>query len=231
MHPLDRPVWNAFTTRQREFAIGGPLAIRVDPAIGLFAAMAEDSAACRDALADLTPAAGVLGLVEIETPALPANVRLVKAACCVQMVADRVAAPLPDFEVLDLGDGDATDMLALATLTEPGPFAERTHRLGAFVGVRVDGELVAMAGERMRPPGFTEVSGVCTRPGFRGRGYAAGLMAVVIDRILARGERPFLHAYADHAATIALYERLGFRVRMAIEYTLIERESLRTRSP
>ena len=220
-HPLDRPVWNAFTTRQRDFAVGGPLAIRVNPSVGLFAAMAEDSAACRDALADLMPADGVLGMVEIETPALPASVRVVKAARCVQMVVDRVDASLPDFEVLDLGDDDASEMLALATLTEPGPFAEWTHRLGSFVGIRIDGELVAMAGERMRPPGFTEVSGVCTRPGFRGRGYAAGLMAVVIDRILARGEQPFLHAYADHAATIALYERLGFRVRTAIEYTLM----------
>ena len=222
-HPLDRPVWNAFTTRQREFAIGSPLAIRVDPAVGLFAAIAEDSDACREALAALMPADGVLGLVEVGTPALPTGIRVVKAARCVQMVADRVAASLPDFDVIDLGDRDAADMLALATLTEPGPFAERTHRLGSFVGIRIDGALVAMAGERMRPPGFTEVSGVCTRPDFRGRGYAAGLMAVVIDRILARGEQPFLHAYADHAATIALYERLGFRVWTAIDYTLIAR--------
>ena len=80
-----------------------------------------------------------------------------------------------------------------------------------------------MAGERMRPPGFTEVSGVCTLPEFRGRGLAAGLMAVVAHRIVARGETPFLHAYADHAATIALYERLGFRVRATVLYTLIAR--------
>lgn len=222
-HPLDRPVWNAFTTRQRQFALGDDRAIRVDPAIGLFAAMAENSEECRDALAALIPVEGVLGLVERETPMLPDGVRLVRQARCVQMVADRVIAPLPKFELLDLGDADAPEMLALATLTEPGPFAEQTHRLGSFLGVRIDGVLVAMAGERMRPPGFTEVSGVCTRPGFRGRGYAAGLMAVVISRIIARGEQPFLHAYADRAATIALYERLGFRVRTTIDYTLIER--------
>jgi predicted GNAT family acetyltransferase len=117
-------------------------------------------------------------------------------------------------------------MLALATLTEPGPFFEKTHRLGDFVGVRAGGQLVAMAGERMKPDGFTEVSGVCTHPGHRGRGYAATLMRHVAARILARGETPFLHAYAtthththnNHAA-IALYQRLGFALRREILMT------------
>ena len=89
-------------------------------------------------------------------------------------------------------------MLALATLTRPGPFFARTHQLGAFIGVKQDGRLVAMAGERMQPTGFTEVSGVCTHPDPRGRGYAGGLMRQVAARILARGETPFLHAYADN---------------------------------
>ena len=223
-HPLDRPVWTAFTTRQRDFAIGDARAIRADPAVGLFAAMAEDSDDCRAALAALLPAGGVLGLVELETPRLPAGVRVDTAARCVQMVADNVTGSPPDVEALDLGDADAAEMLALARLTEPGPFAEQTHRLGSFVGIRIDGTLVAMAGERMRPPGFTEVSGVCTRPGFRGRGFAAGLMVLVARRIIARGEQPFLHAYADRVATIALYERLGFRVRTTLDYTLIARD-------
>lgn len=75
----------------------------------------------------------------------------------------------------------------------------------------------------MKLPGFTEVSGVCTRPGFRGRGYAAGLLSAVAARIVARGETPFLHAYADHAATIALYEKLGFSVRETVTYALVAR--------
>lgn len=222
-HPLDRPVWNALTTRQRDVAIGDARAIRVAPAIGLFAAMAEDSDACREALARLIPDDGPLGLLERETPLLPADVRVVKTARCVQMVADRIATPRPDCDVIELGDADAAEMLALATLTEPGPFAEETHRLGSFIGIRQGGTLVAMAGERMRPPGFTEVSGVCTRPGFRGRGFAATLMTIVAHRIVARGEQPFLHAYADQPATIARYERLGFRTRATIDYTLIAR--------
>lgn len=128
------------------------------------------------------------------------------------MVADSVAPPQP-LDFLELGDPDAPEMLALATLTEPGPFFANTHRLGGFIGIREGSRLVAMAGERMKLPGYTEVSGVCTHPDFRGRGYAGRLMRIVAARIIAQGDRPFLHAYADNQGAIALYETLGFRPR------------------
>ena len=220
-HPLDRPVWAALSTRQRAFAIGDERALRFDPAIGLFAAAADAEPDSLAALAALAPTEGVIGLVETDLPALP-GLRIVKQAECVQMLAD-APIPAPPIAFDPLGDGYAADMLELATLTEPGPFFARTHELGDFIGIRHEGQLVAMAGERMKAPGFTEVSGVCTRPGFRGRGYAAGLLAVVATRIAARGETPFLHAYAEHAATIALYERLGFRVRTTVVYALVAR--------
>ena len=114
-------------------------------------------------------------------------------------------------------------MLALATLTQPGPFFARTHRLGGFIGVKQDGVLVAMAGERMKVEGFTEVSGVCTQPDHRGNGYAGGLMQLVAQAILARGETPFLHVYADNAGAIALYQTLGFRFRAALTMTVLAR--------
>ena len=220
-HPLDRPVWAALSTRQRDFALGDAHALRFDPTIGLFAAAADAEPASLTVLAALAPAEGVIGLVETQLPPLP-GLRIVKRAACVQMLA-AAAIPPADIAFDTLGDGDAADMLELATLTEPGPFFARTHELGDFIGIRHEGQLVAMAGERMKAPGYTEVSGVCTRPGFRGRGYAAGLMAEVAARIAARGETPFLHAYADHAATIALYERLGFRVRTMVTYALAAR--------
>ena len=78
-----------------------------------------------------------------------------------------------------------------------------------------------MAGERMKPAGFTEVSGVCTHPDFRGRGYAGKLMRMVAQRIAARGETPFLHAYADNAGAIALYENLGYRWRCDVNVTVL----------
>jgi predicted GNAT family acetyltransferase len=128
----------------------------------------------------------------------------------------------PPFEIVPLTEDDAPEMLALATLTRPGPFARRTHQLGDFVGVKADGRLIAMAGERLRMPGMTEVSGVCTHPEHRGRGYAAGLMRHVAGKILARGEVPFLHAYASNTGAIGLYETLGYRVRREVLVTVLE---------
>ena len=126
-----------------------------------------------------------------------------------------------DGVIEELGEADAPAMLALATLTRPGPFRSRTRELGPFVGIRQDGELVAMAGRRLQVDGFTELSGVCTHPDHRGKGYAAALSRVVVGEILAAGEEAFLHAFADHEATIAFYRGLGFETRARMTYSLL----------
>ena len=119
-----------------------------------------------------------------------------------------------------LGPDDAAEMLTLATLTRPQPFRERTHELGGFIGVRRDGRLGAMAGQRLRLDGFTELSGVRTHPDFRGQTLADALSRRVVSNILAGGDRAFLHAYAGHEATARLYESLGFAVRAQVIYTV-----------
>jgi predicted GNAT family acetyltransferase len=124
-----------------------------------------------------------------------------------------------------LTDEDAPAMLALAKLTEPGPFFEQTHRLGRFLGIRVEGALAAMAGERMRLPGYTEVSAVCTHPDCRGRGYARRLSAAVAAHIQASGATPFLHAWVSNMPAIRLYEALGFSIRAELQITVLEREA------
>jgi predicted GNAT family acetyltransferase len=226
-HLLDRPIWSALTTRQASLAEGGARALRFAPDFGVFAAAADRSQASQTALAALVPAGGQVALVEARTPAQVPGTAIVSTAVIWQMVAPSItAAPEPDFAILDLSEADAPQMLALATETRPGPFFARTHQLGDFVGVKQGDRLLAMAGERMKPEGFTEVSGVCTAPDCRGRGYAGALMRVVANRILARGETPFLHSYAHNTGAIGLYQTLGFALRSEMTMQVLERASL-----
>jgi hypothetical protein len=220
-HVLDRPVWSALTGRQAPLALGQAPALRFAPDYGLFAAAADASPASLMAFADLVAAHGPVATVEIAAQPTPPGLEAVPQKPELQMIAGRLDPKAPDFEVVDLTDADGPQMLALATLTEPGPFFARTHQLGAFVGVKQDGRLIAMAGERMQPEGFTEVSGVCTHPDARGRGYAAGLMGIVGARILARGETPFLHVFAHNTGAVRLYEALGYAVRSEVLFTVL----------
>ncbi|HEY0267589.1 MAG TPA: GNAT family N-acetyltransferase [Rhizomicrobium sp.] len=219
VHPLDRPVWNALTTRQAYLARGPAHALRFDPDHGLFAAAADP--ADGSGLAALIPAGAAIALVETRPIAPPPGTVVIQHRALHQMIAERIAPDAVDFAVTPLDDGDAAEMLALATRTEPGPFFRRTHQLGDFIGVKADGKLVAMAGERMKPTGFTEVSGVCTLPAHRGKGYAGGLMRITARRIADRGETPFLHVWADNKNAIALYETLGYRLRRALTITIL----------
>ncbi|HVJ02224.1 MAG TPA: GNAT family N-acetyltransferase [Sphingomonas sp.] len=220
-HPLDNPAWTALCSTQSHLARGEGRALRYDGDYAVFAAAEDHSSQSLRALGNLVAATGpAIVLARGALPAVPGTC-VEKTRPGVQMIAEALAPPRTACDFVALTDADAPDMLALATLTEPGPFFSRTHRLGDFIGVKIDGRLVAMVGERMKPAGFTEVSGVCTHPDFRGRGYAGALMEVVANRIAARGETPFLHAYADNEGAIALYEALGFRRRCEVMVTVL----------
>ncbi|MFF8732398.1 GNAT family N-acetyltransferase [Streptomyces sp. NPDC015171] len=130
----------------------------------------------------------------------------------VQFVDDGLAAA-PDAEAVRLGPADVPEMLDLVARTEPGPFLPRTVELGTYLGIRREGALIAMAGERLHPPGWTEISAVCTDPAFRGEGLATRLILAVAHGIRERGETPFLHTGAANTGAIRLYESLGFRLR------------------
>lgn len=213
---LDRPVWNTLLTGWAQLAEGDARAWRLDREYGMFAAPADHSAESLAALAALLPVDGTpLIVVDDRACPPPPGMRLTGPhEAVVQMICEAtLPGSAPDFDVIPLTEADAGEMYDLAMLTRPGPYVRGTNRLGDFVGIRVNGALVAMAGERMRLPGLAEVSGVCTHPDHRGKSYAAALVRVVMDRMLAKGETPFLHAMADNRGAIAVYERLGFRHR------------------
>jgi predicted GNAT family acetyltransferase len=221
-HILDRPVWHALTTRQASLALGDPhLALRYPTDIEPFGATPANTPEQLLALGKLTPMDGGVALVELQTVVPPPGLIAMIQEPVRQMIAARISTPEDGPEIVALGDADAAEMLALATMTQPGPFHARTHVLGEFVGVRENGKLIAMAGERMRVPGFTEISAVCTHPDARGRGLAAQLMRVVAAKIVARDEQLFLHVYPHNKGAIAVYEKLGFHHRADVQLTVL----------
>ena len=224
MSPLERPVWESLTTLHAPLSEGNALARRFLHDVSLLASARDDTSEALAALAALVRPGETVVLLQVPDNVIPPGFVAAKAAKGVQMVATRSVQPEPtSAEILTLGGADAPEMLALARLTEPGPFEPRTHMMGTYLGIRIGGRLAAMAGERLRVPGYTEVSGVCTHPDFRGRGLARCLSAAVTARIEARGEQPFLHAWKTNHAAISLYEALGFVVRAEVNVAVLER--------
>lgn len=224
MHPLDRPVWASLTSHHASLSEGGALARRFARDVNLFASSRDESPAALAALAELVRPGENVFVLQVPGIVIPTGLVEVKSAQGVQMVAAAGISVTTDrADIRTLTDADAPEMLALATLTEPGPFLGRTHTMGTFLGIRIDGRLAAMAGERMRFPGYTEVSGVCTHPDFRGRGLARRLSAAVLADIVARGDQPFLHAWKSNHAAITLYRSLGFTLRTEVNVSVLAR--------
>jgi predicted GNAT family acetyltransferase len=224
MHVLDRPVWMSLSTSHLALSIGNSLARRYARQVNLFASAHDDTVPALAALADLVRPGEQVFVLQVPEIVVPPALLAVKEAKGVQMLATRGAPAAEGHEIIvQMTDADVPEMLALAKLTEPGPFLTRTHTMGAFIGIRIGGRLAAMAGERFRFPGYTEVSGVCTHPDFRGRGLARRLSAAVAAAIEARGERPFLHAWKTNRPAITLYESLGFEIRSEVNVAVLER--------
>jgi ribosomal protein S18 acetylase RimI-like enzyme len=222
-HPLDNPVFGALTGTQARFAARSGNALRYRPDVSPFGALADESSAAdwADATGLIAPGE-VLLLVRPSFDPPPDGWQIVGGRDGVQLVAQDLEVA-PDPEAVPLGPADVPEMLALTELTKPGPFLPGTFELGGYLGLRREGKLVAMAGERMRPPGFAEISAVCTDPGWRGHGFAARLTRAVAAGIAARGETPFLHAAGDNVNAIRLYKTLGFAHRREVSFVAVSR--------
>lgn len=211
---LDNAMWESITGAHRHLSEGTERARRYLPTISPFVGIGDvsDPQTWIDLALLVGPEADVILSKEVRL--LPEGWSVVTSGPGVQMVATDALETRPDPEAVVLGAADVDDMLALVARTQPGPFLRETYRLGTYLGIRSEGQLIAMAGERLHPPGWTEISAVCTDAEFRGHGLATRLVLAVADGIYARGETPFLHAAATNLNAIALYERLGFRIRL-----------------
>jgi ribosomal protein S18 acetylase RimI-like enzyme len=222
-HPLDSALWSALTGPHRELAEVRGAAARYRPDVGPFAALAggpgtTDLAAWADLAVLVGP--GGEAVVSGDEAAPPVGWRLVAQIPGLQFDGSGVDVR-PDDEALALGADDVPEMLDLVARTRPGPFRQETHRMGGYLGIRLGGALIAMAGQRMHPPGWTEISAVCTDPDHRGKGLAERLVRAVAAGIRDRGDVPFLHVAAENTGAIRLYERMGFTLRREVQFSVV----------
>lgn len=222
-HPLDNPIWSALTTYQERFAATHHCARRFQVEVSPLAALAAPAQEHYDALAEISSAGEVIALFLQETTIEPAGWTLIEGVPLLQMVQAGSELPVTDCDLQELTSKDVPEMLALARLTMPGPFGTRQIELGTYLGIRNAGELVAMAGERLRFPGHTEISAVCTHPAHAGRGYAAILISTLLKQVRGRGEVPFLHVRPANTRAVALYKRLGFVERRELRLTFLRK--------
>jgi predicted GNAT family acetyltransferase len=217
---LDNPAYGSLCGPHARFAEGRGRVRRYPVDVAPFLGLPSPPSAqdWREAASLVQPGAYVA--VRLRGAELPDAWQAVQAFDLVQMIGERVNGA-DCAEAIPLGAADVPEMLELVTQTEPGPFLTRTIELGQYLGIRRDGSLVAMAGERFHLDGWREISAVCTRPDHRGQGLASALMGALIADIQRRSERVFLHVIATNTAAIGLYEELGFRIRQTATLTVV----------
>ena len=222
-HPLDHAAWASLTGPHRHLAEGTTRVLRyppdVSPIVAIPPIVDEEVWSHLHALVGSGAVVAFAGGVG----QIPAGWDMVFKGAGVQLIATdalRTDEPSPE-EIVALGAADAAEMVELVARTKPGPFEARTYVLGGYVGIRRGGALVAMVGERLHPPGWTEISAVCTDAGHRRQGLATALVRAVAGNIRRRGDTPFLHSAKSNVNAIRLYESLGFRIRREAQFTAV----------
>ncbi len=214
-HVLDNPVWHALNSHHAHIAIGTELAKRYPTDVSITSAIADHSDAAIKDLTRLIASGETVGVLQAHLPDEIAEWTIQRTVRLDQLVCEaRVPQPKTDLDVVELSLADVPDMFAvIASAPHPAPFFPRTVAIGRYIGIRQQGQLVAMGGERYHLTGYCELSGIYTHPDWQGRGYARLLTTILTSAIWDRGETPFLHVYPDNASAYHLYETMHFRKR------------------
>jgi len=218
---LDNAVWHSMAGEHRELCTFHSGAARYHWEITPFAGMADPTdPRCWADFGELLE--GHSAVLIIDPDLVPPGWEVTRYGRGAQMLGTDLAhAPEPD--AVRLGAEDVEEMLALVARARPGPFLPRTVEMGNYIGIRRGGGLIAMAGERLHPTGWTEISAVCTDQAHRGSGMATRLVRAVAAGVRARGEEPFLHVAEDNLNAIRLYESLGFHRRRRVDFTGVKK--------
>ena len=222
----DNPVWAALSSYQGYFNQGGPALKYFPPDVSPFVGMEKwDREDIRVLMADL-PADRAFSVMIAKEVQLPAELEMVFTCPLYQMECrGEPENPAGPIGICQLGNADLAQALELTGLTKPGPFFARTLEMGHYYGIYENGQLAAMAGERLRMPGFTEISAICTHPIFLGKGYASLLTAYVARQIFDEGSRPILHVRTDNLRAIGVYQRVGFEVRTDVFFAIFRKRN------
>jgi GNAT superfamily N-acetyltransferase len=218
------PVWSALQTKHRHFAISAGEACRYPADVTPFAAVATPAVSALQSLHSLLAPDEYVWLVGEKYPAIPELSCLGNLDCLQMALPKDVAPPTPMPGIIPLSNANAAEMVALTDLAFPGFFRSRTSEMGSYYGVRsIDGELIAMGGERLKLDGYPEISGICTHPAHRGNGFAAGLIWHIAQNHRREGLFPWLHVAAENHGAIELYLKLGFSVVRTVKLHRISR--------
>ena len=218
MISLDNPAWSSLSGAHRCLAEGNEHVLRYPADVSPFVGVRDwEHPEVWDAILDVFGHGAEVSVSHAE-PLLPEGWTPVFSIPGVQLVQTDRLVPRPEPEVVELGAADSAEMLALVERTRPGPFHRRTHEMGRYVGIRREGRLIAMAGERLHPAGWTEISAVAVDEQHRRQGLASRLVLDVAFHVQQRGDRALLHASAGNTAAIAGYEKLGFALRRRLTF-------------
>lgn len=221
-HVLDNPAWYALISGNSNLAYGTDSVKFFDKDVAPFVGFNENSAENFDALYELINHNGLVMFISPQPAAIPGKWKVLRHIPCLQMVYNGGAVAI-NTDLIDLTNEHIPQMMELTHLTKPGPFVSRTIDFGHYQGIFDKERLVAMAGQRMAPLPYIEVSAVCTHPDHLGKGYAKQLLLSQVNQIIKQGSIPFLHVRDDNYRAIKVYESIGFTTRTDMHFYMLRK--------